>query len=51
MYGPGILDEIKVVGTIELWISKGVEAKDVIKHIAHKNDGIEYKVGCKVCEA
>ncbi|CAI2186030.1 560_t:CDS:2 [Funneliformis geosporum] len=44
MYGPGILDEIKVVGTIEFWISKGVEAKDVIKHIVHKNDGIEYKV-------
>jgi hypothetical protein len=42
---------IKVAGTIEFWTSKGFEAKDAIKHIAHKDNGIEYKVGCNVCES
>ena len=42
---------IKVGGTIEFWTSKGFEGKDALIHVIHKEDGIEYKVGCKVCES
>jgi len=42
---------IKVAGTIEFWTGKGFEAKDALSHLDHKQNGIEYKVGCKVCES
>ena len=35
---------------IEFWTSKGFEVKDAVMNITHVCDGVEYKVGCKICE-